>query len=121
MKKILVVDDEKSLASMMSSKLNSSGYQTTAVYDGRQALATLSKESFDLMILDLLMPNGDGFFVLNKLKKLKSKIPIIIVASNLSSKEDIEKAKKLGALDYFNKSDFTLEEMVNKVKQYLPV
>lgn len=118
MKKILIVEDEKPLARVMSLKLNSAGYQTVVLFDGEQALGVLSKESFDLIILDLVMPNKDGYFVLTELKRLNTKIPVI-VASNLGQEEDIKKAKKLGALDYFVKSDVTLVEMVNKVKQYL--
>lgn len=118
MKKILIVDDEKPLARVMSLKLNSAGYQTSTVFSGEEALATLSREHFDLILLDLMMTKKDGFYVLSQLNKLGIKIPVI-VASNLAQKEDIEKAKKLGAVDYFVKSDVTLVEMVNKVKQYL--
>ena len=117
-KKILIVEDEKPLARVMSLKLSSAGYQTSVSFDGEQALEILSKESFDLIILDLVMPKKDGYFVLSELKRLNIKIPVI-VASNLGQQEDIEKAKKLGAVDYFVKSDITLVEMVNKVKQYL--
>ncbi len=118
MKKILIVEDEKPLARVMSLKLNSAGYQTVVTFDGEQALAILSKEIFDLMILDLVMPKKDGYFVLSELKRLNIRMPVI-VASNLDQQEDTEKAKQLGAVDYFIKSDITLVEMVNKVKQYL--
>lgn len=118
MKKILIVDDEKPLARVMSLKLNSAGYQTSTVFSGEEALATLSREHFDLILLDLMMTKKDGFYVLSELKNWGIKTPVII-ASNLAQKEDIEKAKKLGVADYFVKSDVTLVEMVNKVKQYL--
>lgn len=115
---LLIVEDEKPLARVMGLKLNSIGYKTTAVFNGEEAIAALAKQSFDLIILDLLMPKVDGFAVLAHLNKLGIKTPVI-VASNLSQNEDIEKAKKLGAVDYFVKSDVTLVEMVNKVKQYV--
>ncbi|MDP3973688.1 MAG: response regulator [Candidatus Daviesbacteria bacterium] len=118
MKKILIVEDEKALARVMSLKLNSAGYSTSVVFSGEESLAVLSKESFDLIILDLVMPKKDGFFVLSEISRQGIKTPVI-VASNLSQKEDIEKAKKLGAVDYFIKSDVTLVEIVNKVKQHL--
>lgn len=117
---LLIIEDEKPLARVMSLKLNSVGYQTTAVFSGEEAISALAKASFNLIILDLLMPKGDGFSVLAHLNKLGIKTPVI-VTSNLSQSEDIEKAKKLGAVDYFVKSDITLAEMVNKVKQYLQV
>ena len=118
MKKILIVEDEKPLAGILSLKLNSTGYSTTACFCGEEAVVILAKASFDLIILDLLMPNGDGFFVLAYLNKLGIKTPVI-VASNLFQGEDIEKAKKLGVVDYFVKSDVTLVEIVDKIKQYL--
>lgn len=118
MKNILIVDDEKPLARVMSIKLNSAGYQTSTVFSGEEALATLSKEHFDLILLDLMMTKKDGFYVLLELNKVGIKTPVII-ASNLAQKEDIEKAKQLGAIDYFVKSDLTLVEIVDKVKQHL--
>ncbi|MDD5416178.1 MAG: response regulator [Candidatus Daviesbacteria bacterium] len=118
MKKILIVDDEKPLARVMSLKLNSAGYSTSTVFSGEEALAAVSKEHFDLIILDLMMTKKDGFYVLSELNKLGIKTPVV-VASNLSQKEDVEKAKKLGVVDYLVKSDVTLVEMVDRVKQYI--
>lgn len=118
MKKILIVEDEKPLARVMGLKLNSAGYATTTVFSGEEALAILAKEGFDLIILDLVMSKVDGFGVLLKLNEKGIKTPVI-VASNLSQREDMEKAKKLGAVDYFVKSDITLVEIVNKVKRHL--
>lgn len=118
MKKILIVEDEKPLARVMSLKLNSAGFATTTVFSGEEALAIISKEVFDLIILDLVIPKVDGFSVLAHLNTSGIKTPVI-VASNLSQSEDIEKAKNLGAVDYFVKSDITLVDIVSKVKQYL--
>lgn len=117
-KKILIVEDEKPLARVLSLKLNSAGYQVVIAYDGKEALAILSKQTFDLIILDLIMPKEDGFQVLQKIKDMGIKMPII-VSSNLSQIEDVKRAKQLGALDYFVKSDTTLVNVVEKVKQYL--
>ncbi len=118
MKKILIVEDEKPLARVLSLKLNSAGYLTTTVFNGEEALSILSKDHFDLIILDLVMPKKDGFFILSELNRLGIKTPVV-VSSNLSQKEDVDKAKALGAVDYFVKSDITLVDVVAKVKQYL--
>ncbi len=118
MKKILIVEDEKPLARVLSLKLNSAGYQTVVAFDGEQALTALQKDKFDLIILDLLMSGKDGFWVLAELQKIGNKTPVV-VSSNLSQKEDVDKAKALGAVDYFVKSDITLVDVVAKVKQYL--
>lgn len=117
-KKILIVEDEKAMANALSLKLNSVGFETTLTYDGESAIFEIKKTPFDLIILDLILPKKDGFFVLTELKKLNIKIPVI-VASNLSQDEDIKRVKELGVIDYFIKSDITLAEIVEKVKTQL--
>ncbi len=103
------------MANALSLKLQSVGFEAKIVYDGEAAIAALNESKYDLLILDLVMPKKDGFFVLEELKKLKINIPVII-ASNLSQEEDIKRAKDLGAQDYFIKSDTTLLQIVEKVK-----
>ena len=117
-KRILIVDDEKPLAKALSLKLGHEGYEAKAVFNGAEAIETLKKESFDLVLLDLVMPQEDGFSVLSKMGAVKGKT-IVIVSSNLSQEEDIDKAKALGATDYFVKSDTTLADIVLKIKKYL--
>ncbi len=118
MKKILVVEDEKPIANALVLKLTSAGFETVLVYDGKTAISTLQQSPFDLVILDLVLPQKDGFYVLVELKKLKNTTPVI-VSTNLSQEEDVKRAKDLGARDYFIKSDTTLAEIVEKVKQIL--
>ena len=115
-KKILIAEDEKPMANALSLKLNSAGFETTLVYDGDSAISAAKSTSYDLILLDLVMPIKDGFFVLTELKKMKNNTPVI-VSSNLSQDEDIKRARDLGARDYFIKSDTTLAQIVEKVKQ----
>lgn len=115
-KKILIIEDEKPMASALVLKLRSAGFETVLVYDGKTAISTLRESKFGLIILDLVLPKKDGFFVLAELKKLKIATPVI-VSSNLSQEEDIKRAKELGARDYFIKSDTTLAEIVKRVKR----
>lgn len=117
-KKILIAEDEKPMARALELKLNNSGYEAKAVYDGEEAVAALNKEKFDLMILDLIMPKLDGFGVLEKIKDKKLKTQII-VASNLSQEEDIDRVKSLGAVGFFVKSDTPINEIVGQVEKYL--
>lgn len=117
-KKILIIEDEKPMANALSLKLRSAGFETVLVYDGETAISTLQQSPFDLIILDLILPKKDGFFILGELKKLKIAAPVI-VSSNLSQNEDIKRSIELGARDYFIKSDTTLAEVVEKVKQAL--
>lgn len=118
MKKILVVEDEKPIAKAMELKLNGSGFEAKVAFNGKEALELLKKEKFDLVILDLIMPEMDGFETLVEIKKrgIKTKV---IVSSNLSQEEDFKKSKQLGAVDFFIKSDTPISEIVENIKKYL--
>ncbi|OGI26089.1 MAG: hypothetical protein A3J76_03995 [Candidatus Moranbacteria bacterium RBG_13_45_13] len=99
-------------------KLNKSGFEAKAVFNGEEAIDILAKEKFDLIVLDLIMPKVDGFQVLVKLKEIGSQMPVI-VSSNLSQEEDFSRAKKLGAVDFFVKSDTPITEVVEHIKKAL--
>lgn len=120
MAKILIVEDDKFLANAYRLKFTKSGFTVKLAMDGNEALKELETSSPDLIILDLIMPNKDGFSVLEDLKNsTKWKTIPVIVATNLEQKEDIDKAKSLGAIDYIVKSNTTIEEIINKVKSQL--
>ncbi len=119
-KKILIIEDEKPMARALELKLKGSGFDAQAVFNGEEALVVIKKEKFDLIILDLVMPNMDGFTLLKKLKENKNKIPLI-VASNLSQEEDFKRAKSLGAKDYFVKSETPISGVVDHIKKVLGV
>ncbi len=117
-KRILIVEDEKPMARALELKLNGEGFEAKAVYNGVEALEILGKEKFDLILLDLVMPKLDGFGVLEALEKQGNKIPVV-VTTNLSQAGDEDKAKSLGAIDYFVKSNTTLKEIVEYVSKML--
>lgn len=117
-KKILIAEDEKPMANALDLKLQSAGYETHVVYDGEAAVTAIKESKYDLLILDLIMPIKDGFYVLKELKNLNIKIPVI-VASNLGQEEDKKRAKDLGAHYYFIKSDTTLTAIIEQVKSVL--
>ena len=119
-KKILIVEDDKPMSRALELKLNNSGFTVKAVYDGEEAVAELSKNKYDLMLLDLMMPKMDGFGVLAALKEKKIKLPII-VSTNLSQESDVARAKSLGAADYFIKSDTPISAVVEHVKKVLGI
>ena len=116
--KILVAEDEKPMAKALELKLTSVGFEVEVAFDGEEAIKKIKDNKYDLILLDLVMPKVDGFEVLKEIQKLKLATPVI-VSSNLSQEEDRKKAKDLGAKDYFVKSDTTLNELVEKVKQNL--
>ena len=120
MAKILIAEDDKFLANAYRLKFTKSGFTVKLAIDGEEAIKELESFTPDLIILDLIMPKKDGFMVLEDLSKnSKWKSIPVIVATNLEQKEDIDRAKSLGAIDYIVKSNVTIEEIVNKVKHLL--
>jgi len=121
MKKVLIVEDEKPVARAMQLKLQFSGFDVKNAFDGEEALDILKDESFDIILLDLILPKKDGFAVLAELKERNNKTPIIII-SNLGQDEDIKKVKELcGECDYFIKSNTPISEIVEYVKKNLGI
>lgn len=118
--KILVVEDEDFLLDLYETKLEQSSYEVIKATDGAQGLSLAQLELPSLILLDILMPKVDGYEMLKKLKKDKKtkNIPVIIF-SNLSQKEEIEKGLKLGAKDFIIKTSVTPTEMITKVREYL--
>lgn len=114
-KKILVCEDEKPIAKALVLKLNHEGFEAEAVHDGEEAIKILQERQFDLVLLDLIMPRVDGFGVLAKMQELKNNTPVI-VTSNLGQEEDLKRAKELGAINYFIKSNTSLQEIVDNIK-----
>src|SRR5258708_10159360 len=120
MKIILVVEDDRFLANAYRIKLTKSGFEVHVAKDGQEALEILQTVIPDLILLDVVMPVRDGFSTLEAIKsdeKLKT-IPVI-VSSNLGQKEDTDRALKLGANDYFVKSDLSLNVLIEKINKLL--
>ena len=118
--KILVVEDEDFLLDLYQTKLIQEGYEVIIAENGVEGLEMAQQHLPNLILLDILMPRVDGYEMLKKVKadnKLRN-IPVIIF-SNLSQKEEIEKGLKLGAKDFIIKTSVTPAELVNKVKEYL--
>ncbi len=118
--KILLVDDDDFLLDMYAVKFKEEGFMIDIASSGTDALDKLKKESYEAVLLDVVMPTLDGFEVLTCIKKerLADKSTIIIL-SNLGQKEDIERGLALGAHDYVIKAHFTPREVVERVKQHL--
>ena len=117
-----LIDDDISVISILSKIIVNQklgdvvGKDTT----GEKAVQEIKKLKPDIVIVDLLLPKIDGFAVLKKIKKEPSSknIPVIIL-TNLGEKGDIEKGKKLGAIDYLVKINFTPKEVIEKINTYL--
>jgi DNA-binding response OmpR family regulator len=119
-KKILVVEDELSMREIVVEKLQMAGFNVLQAEDGAIAIKMIVKERPDLVLLDLMLPEIDGFGVLERVRKNKvvANTPIIIL-TNLWSKEEIIKTKTLGVSAYIIKAYMTTEEILEKVKEVL--
>jgi len=114
-KSILVIEDEKSLAGALELKLLKEGYQVTVAYDGKAGLECMARRSYDVALLDLMMPVMDGFEVLTAARKIPA-APVFIVLSNLTQPQDIDRCMKLGARKFFVKSEISLAAIVEEIE-----
>jgi DNA-binding response OmpR family regulator len=117
-KTILIAEDEKPLAKALEIKFSKEGFKTFWAASGEEAINILDKENIDFLILDLIMPKKDGYAVLEYLNKKDKKIKIAVL-SNLAQGEDFDRARRLGASDYFVKSDTPIIKVVEHVKNML--
>ncbi len=121
-KKILFIEDESALQKAVTRVLSETGYEMVSALDGVIGLELAKKEKPDLILLDLILPRMDGFAVLESLKKdLETQAIPVVVLSNLETSEDVERIMALGALAYLVKANYGLEEIVQKVKEFLPL
>lgn len=114
-KKILILEDEKPLAHALELKLTHEGFDVVTTDNGEMGISILQKEHFDLVLCDLIIPGIDGFGVLETITTKKMNVPVIVM-TNLNQDEDKQKATDLGAVDFFVKSNSTLSEIVQGIK-----
>lgn len=117
--KLLIVEDEDILMRVLQKKFESKGIQVKGVGDGAHAVEAVKAFKPDIILLDIVLPNKDGFEILTEVKadpKIKN-IPVIIM-SNIVEDEKLKKALKLGAVDYIMKMQHPIDEIVDMVKKY---
>ena len=117
MKTILVVEDESALQKAMSDVLTQEGFEVVSALDGEAGLRLAQEKKTNLILLDLILPKMNGFEVLEALKKdaTTRSIPVIVL-TNLEDMKNIQKAVDLGATTYLVKANYSLEEVLEKVK-----
>jgi DNA-binding response OmpR family regulator len=119
-KTIVLAEDDKFISKAYSAGLTGEGFGVITVYDGEEAMEAIKKNKPNLILLDLVMPSKNGFEVLEELNLDKSLSSIsVLVLSNLGQESDVEKAKALGAKDYLVKSNFSMKDVIEKVKFHL--
>jgi len=120
MKKILLAEDDKFISDIYTTKFKEEGFEIEVAVDGQECLNKLGEEKPDLLVLDLVLPKIDGWEILKKietdenLKDLK-----VVILSNISEKEDIEKGLKNGIIKYFIKAHYTPTEICGEIKKIL--
>jgi len=116
--KLLIIEDEKPLIELLSTKLKNEGYSVDFAEDGEVGMQKIKEIKPDLILLDIIMPRMDGYEVLEQMNQENIKTPVIII-SNSGQMVEIEKTKKLGAVDHLIKTEFSPEDVLNKVNAYL--
>ncbi len=120
MKKILIIEDESALQKTLGDSLSQQGYQPISALDGEIGLKLAQSKNPDLILLDLILPKMHGFDVLKKIRENPAtKETPVIVLTNLESIQELEKAMELGATTYLVKANYSLEELLAKIKQVL--
>ena len=114
---ILYVEDDEVLSFVTKDNLELNGYKVTHAKDGKEAIKCFKKDNFDLCLVDVMLPEIDGFAVAGEIRSRHSQIPIIFLTAK-SLKEDKLKGLKLGADDYITKP-FSIEELLLKIEIFL--
>lgn len=115
--RLVIADDEAFIRQAYQDGLGRAGFEVHVAVDGEDALKVIKENPPDLILLDLIMPKKNGFEVLKELKadeQLRT-IPVIVL-SNLSQVTDEKEVRNLGAADFLVKSDYSLKQMIEKIK-----
>ena len=119
-KKILLVEDDPFLSSLLKNRLVKESVEVTHAHDGQEALDVLKTYKPDLILLDLILPKKSGFEVMEGIKQdpQLQNAPIIII-SNLGQPEDIQKGQQLGAVEYFIKAKTSIDDLIGNIMGFL--
>ncbi|MCK5044735.1 response regulator [Candidatus Parcubacteria bacterium] len=120
MKSILLIEDDPFLIDIYSTKLKELSFNVSVANNGDEVFEKLEEEEIELFILDIVLPNLDGWTILKKIKEIErfENIPVVIL-SNLGQRTDVEKGLKLGATKYLIKAHYTPSMVVEEIKKVL--
>jgi len=118
MKSILLVEDDPFLVDLYDTKLKSEGFEVEIATKGSEVFKKLMEKKPDLLLLDIVLPDVDGWEILEKIRENENLRDIkIFVLSNLGEKRDIEKARELGVTEYLIKAHYKPSEVVEEIKK----
>jgi DNA-binding response OmpR family regulator len=120
-KKIMLIEDDKFLSTLVKTRLERDGFVVVQAFDGEQATSMLRTEKPDLIVMDLIMPKMNGFEVLQSISITPGleKVPVVVL-SNLAQDADIQKARELGAKEYFVKVKISIDDLLERIKSLIP-
>lgn len=117
MKKILIVDDEPNIVMTLDYALQKKGYKVFIARDGEEAVEIAKKEAPNLILMDIMMPNMDGYEAYGKIKQINEQIKLIFLSAK-NKTQDIEKGMKMGADDYITKP-FSIKKVLETIEEKL--
>jgi two-component system alkaline phosphatase synthesis response regulator PhoP len=118
-KTILIVEDEVTLSKILKEKISKEEFSVITAADGEEGVEMAKKYKPDFIILDLLLPKITGEEALKRIRKTNKEVPVIILSAKADDATIANCINNLGALDYMIKSNHSLDEIVNRIKQYL--
>lgn len=119
--KVVIVEDDKNLLDLYAYQFKNADFDVVKAEDGRQGLSTIMSEKPDLVILDIMLPKLDGLSMLKELRLSPGSVgrtPVIVLTA-LSDKAFADEAMRLGANEYFIKTEFMPNKMMDKIKKHL--
>ena len=121
MAKILIVEDDPLIVKIYATRLQAEGFEVQSAQDGLEGVAKMRAFMPNVVLLDVMMPKLDGFGFVTEVKKDPNlqAIPVVMY-SNMSNEEEMERAKSLGVAEFLIKANLTPNQVIDKIKQYLP-
>ena len=116
--KVLIVEDELALATSLSAKFRLEEIDAVAVHTGSEAMEALKNNKFNVILLDLMLPDINGFEIMGKMREMGINTPVLVMTV-LSQPEDEKRAMSLGAAEYLKKGATSLAMIVEKTKNYI--
>ncbi len=116
-KKVLIIDDEESIRKILSIILKTEGYAVTEVKDSKEAIKIISKDSFNLIITEISMPNVDGLTLIKEIETVSPNVPVVVISA-IGTKNIIKKVINAGACSYLIKP-FDYIKLKNAVRNLI--
>lgn len=116
---VLIIEDDRLVSDLYKQALTEAGFAPVAVSQAKEGLVELKKSNYDVVLLDLVLPDQTGFNILEQINKDPNILTKVIVTTNFGQKENIQKAYSLGAIEVLLKYNITATEVAAKVKKHI--